>query len=314
MLVPILATGQGIRMGPDFLPHDVGNVWRYDVSDEDGNQVGVLEFEIREFAIVNGVSFYVFSQFPLAPGLQPNREVGIRYDQDQRQFVWFDGDDQVDLFPSLGASAEVIATDDNGLPLRALFQFGEMVLSLERGVGIVQAGIQTADGPRVANLVGARVGGSVIGAAQPESRLPASGPEALTVAEPIDNIATVEEVRPELTVVATPVRDGHRFTLTVRNPSGQLLPFDFNTSQSFDFVVVDSTRREEVWRWAERQFFSQVVRSQAIRAGGEWSFEGEWNHRDSDLNEVEAGTYEVFGVLASETPIESESIRFEVVP
>jgi hypothetical protein len=113
-------------------------------------------------------------------------------------------------------------------------------------------------------------------------------------------------------VEARAERDAHRFVLTVRNTSEQLLPFDFTTSQSFDFVVVDPLHGQEVWRWSRRRFFSEVIRSEAIRPGGEWTFDGEWNHRDSALNEVEAGDYEVFGVLTAEDPIESEPIEFHV--
>ena len=303
-------------MAPDFLPLDVGNLWRYEVTDDQGKAIGSIEYEVSEYTIVDGVSFYVFTHFPLAPDLAPNRPVGIRYDRELRQFIWFDGENRAALFPSLGASAEVLETDENGLPFRALFNFGAMVLTLERGVGIIQAGFQTPDGPRIANLVGARVGGSVVGATQPESGLRPSQPtpirEPVPVADPIDIVANLDEVQPQLIVEAVAQRDGHRFILTVRNPSEQLLPFDFTSSQSVDFVVVDPLRGQEIWRWSQRRFFSEVLRSQAIRAGGEWVFEGEWNHYDSNLNEVEPGPYEVFGILASENPIESESVRFEV--
>jgi hypothetical protein len=316
MFVSVMANGQGIRMAPDFLPLDVGNLWRYEVADGEGNLVGSIEYEVNEYSIVDGVSFYVFNHFPLAPDLAPNQPVAIRFDGDLRQFIWFDGENQEDLFPSLGASAEVLETDDNGLPFRALFRFGAMVLTLERGVGIIQAGFQTSDGPRVANLVAARVGGSVVGTAPrepgPGVREPVPSTEPVPVADPIDTVAKPDEVQPQLIVEVAAERDVHRFVLRVRNPSQQLLPFDFTSSQDVDFVVVDPLRGQEIWRWSQRRFFSQVVRSVAIRPGGEWEFEGEWSHRDSNLNEVEPGPYEVFGILAAQNPIESESVRFEV--
>lgn len=314
LLVTGMSHGQGIRMAPDFLPLDVGNMWRYEVLDDDENLVGSIEYEVIEYSIVEGVSFYVFSHFPLAPDLLPNRQVAIRYDQEARQFAWFDGENQADLFPSLGASAEVVETDDNGAPFKAVFQFGSMVLTLERGVGIVQAGFITTDGLRIANLVGARVGGSVLGGGQEASR-PGNltpGFEALPVAAPIDTVGTIDEIQPELTVEAVAERGGHRFVLIIQNPSELLLPFDFSSSQSFDFVVLDPLRNMEIWRWSQRRFFSEVVRSEAIRPRGEWRFEGEWNHRDSNLAEVGSGSYEVFGVLASDNPIESESLRFQI--
>jgi hypothetical protein len=311
-LLPALALGQGIRMAPDFLPLDVGNLWRYDVVDEEGNQAGTLEFRIDEFSIVDGTSFYVFDRFPFSPSLEVNRPVGIRFDQQNRQFVWFDGANQADLFPSLGATAEVLETDENGLPIRAMFRFGSMVLTLERGIGITQAGFRVAEGLRVASLIAARVSGDVLGVMDSSRAAPSAGPEPLDVAEPIGETTTPEEVAPELTVEVIPERDFHRFILTLRNPSQQLMPFDFTSSQSFDFVVVDPSHGQEIWRWSLRRFFSEVLRSEAVRAGGDWTFEGEWTYRDNALNEVEPGIYEVYGILAAENPVESESVRFEV--
>ena len=306
LLLPMTATAQGIRMAPDFLPLDVGNLWRYNILDPEGVVVGSLEFGISDYSIVEGYSYYVFDRFPFGPDLEVNQPIGIRYDGQQRQFIRFDGADQADLFPSPGASAEILATNDDGLPTRALFQFGSLVLTLERGVGIVQAGFLLTEGPRVATLVAARVSGGVFGTFAP------AGSEPLTEADPVDRAAAVSDPVPELTVEAFAERDLHRFLLTVRNPSDRLLPFDFTTSQSFDFVVVDPSRGQELWRWSERRFFSEVLRSEAIRSGGDWTFEGEWNYRDSELNEVEPGVYEVYGVLASEEPLESDSIQFEV--
>ena len=310
--MPMTATAQGIRMAPDFLPLDVGNLWRYNVRDPEGVVVGSLEFSVSDYSIVEGYSYYVFDRFPFGPDLEVNRPIGIRYDGQQRQFIRFDGADQADLFPSPGASAEVLATNDDGLPTRALFQFGSLVLTLERGVGIVQAGFLLTEGPRVATLVAARVSGGVVGTFAAEVPAPTSGSEPLNEADPVDATPAVSDPVPGLTVEAFAERDLHRFVLTIRNPSDRLLPFDFTTSQSFDFVVVDPSFGQELWRWSERRFFSEVLRSEAIRSGGDWTFEGEWNYRDSELNEVEPGVYEVYGVLASEEPLESDSIQFEV--
>ena len=304
--------GQGIRMAPEFLPLDVGNLWRYNVVDDAGEQVGTLEYRITEFSIVDGASFYVFDRFPFSPALDVNQPVGVRYDARNRQFIWFDGTNQADLFPSLGATAEVLETDENGLPFRAMFRFDSMVLTLQRGVGVAQAGFRTAEGIRVAQLAAARVAGDVIGALDSPRAAPSAEPEPLEVADETGEATDPEDVAPELTVEAEEGSESHRFTLTVRNPSDQLMPFDFTSSQTYDFVVADPATGAEVWRWSVRRFFSQVLRSEAVRARGEWTFEGEWTYRDNDLNEVEPGVYEVRGVLTAETPVESAPVQFEV--
>jgi hypothetical protein len=315
--MPTFSLAQGIRMAPDFLPLDVGNLWRYQIVDDQAQVTGNVEFQISRYTIVDGTSYYIFDQFPLAPDLPAGQAVGIRYDNSQRQFVTFDGQNQGDLFPSPGATAEVLETDDGGLPSLARFQFGSIILTLERGVGIVQAGYRSADGPRVANLIGARVAGAVIGDAGPQAsdnRVGAGEPGDADQS-PSDGAAAtaaVTEDNPQLQVEVTPGRELHRFVLTVRNVSDRLLPFDFTTSQDFDFVVVDPSHGQEIWRWSRRRFFSAVTRSEAIRGGGEWRFEGEWNHRDSALEPVEPGRYEVYGVLAAQMPVESDAVSFQV--
>ena len=59
-------------------------------------------------------------------------------------------------------------------------------------------------------------------------------------------------------------------------------------------------------------FFSRVGRSEAIRSRGEWVFKAVWNHRDDELSKVEAGVYEVYGILTAESKIESEPIEINI--
>jgi len=99
---------------------------------------------------------------------------------------------------------------------------------------------------------------------------------------------------------------------TVINTSEKLLPFNFKSGQTYDFEVVDASTGQEVWRWSRRMFFSQVVRQEAIRGSRNWVFEVTWNHRDNDLNMVTPGKYRVIASLATQPPIESDPVTFEV--
>jgi len=307
VLIPALGYGQGIRMSPDFLPLEAGNLWRYEVADAGGQITGRFEMEILEHRIVEGASLYVFSRFPLAPDGAFDEPVGVRFDGRQRQYVYTDGQQEGDLFPSGGAAAEVLETDDAGVARTVRIRYPERSLTLERGLGIRSATQATPAGPQTVTLVGARVGNEVFGEAE---RLTA--PPVLAAEPPVDNVVLPSDTEPVLEVEAAGLGGGHRFTLRVRNPTDRLMAFDFTTSQSFDFVVSDPETGQEIWRWSRRMFFSQVKRSEAIRAGGQWEYEAEWNHRDNDLEPVPPGTYRVSGILSSETSFESEPIEFEV--
>lgn len=308
LAVPCLTLGQGIRMSPDFIPLEVGNIWRYVILDAAGQTIDDFEVEISQHAIVDGASVYVFTQFPFAPYITVGGTIGIRYDRRRRVYLRFDGEVEDDLFPSLGVQGEVLESDANGLPLRARFDFGTLALTLERSVGVVEAEFGSSESPRFAKLVAALIGNEQI-----LGEIDVRAPQPLVpIGDATENVGTASEDSLLLHVDAIPEGDQHRLLLEVLNTSDTLLAFDFNSSQSFDFIVIDPGHGQEVWRWSERMLFSQVVRSEALQAGDAWSFEAVWNHRDSGFNEVEPGVYEVIAILASESSFESEPIEIEV--
>jgi hypothetical protein len=59
-------------------------------------------------------------------------------------------------------------------------------------------------------------------------------------------------------------------------------------------------------------FFTQVLRQEAMRPNRNWTFEIFWNHRDNELNVVTPGKYQVIGSLATQPPMESEPVSFEI--
>ena len=292
-------------MSPDFLPLDVGNRWEYEIVDPEGRTLDTFDMEVSTYTIVEGTSYYVFSSFPF---VGTGDAVGVRYDRDLRQYLRFDGELEGDLFPVSRLSVEVIETDANDLPFKARFDFGDIVLVLERSVGIVEGEFNGETGTQIVKLVSALIGNEAV-VGEPEVRAP--GPRIPT-AEPTENVGEVSDssLSTQLDVVAED--DEHQFVFRVQNISERLLAFDFNSSQNFDFVVIDPRRGDEVWRWSESRIFSDVVRSEGLQAGLEWRFEAAWNHRDKERNEVIPGVYEVVATLVAESPVESEPIQIEV--
>lgn len=310
LLAWVPSPAQTVRMSEDFLPLEVGNLWRYDVTDAEGHSAGIFEMEILEHAILDAKSLYVFSRFPFGGEGGSEGPIGIRYDPEGRGYLYSDGQQEGDLFPAAGVTAEIMETDDEGGPLVVRLRYPNRTLAIERGVGVIAASETTPEGKTIVGLVGARIGREVIGEMDAP---PAVSGGRFRVEDPTDNVVLPADTAPVLEVEADPIpgTGSHRFVLRVHNPTGKLMPFDFTTSQSFDFVVADAAG-EVVWRWAERRFFSEVTRSEAIRVEGTWEFEGEWNHRDSELDPVAAGTYSVRGVLTATEPFESGPLEFEV--
>jgi hypothetical protein len=142
--------------------------------------------------------------------------------------------------------------------------------------------------------------------------LPETKPPDSRARELVENVTTITEENPRLELQAVAVPDGQRMTLLVTNTSDKLLPFHFNTSQSYDFVVTDEQTGQEVWRWSRRMFFSPVTRSEAIAARKSWKFEVTWNQRDNDSNPLPPGLYEIVGIVTGQSPIETEPVPIEI--
>ena len=100
--------------------------------------------------------------------------------------------------------------------------------------------------------------------------------------------------------------------MLVVNVSDKLLPFKFNSSQNYDFVITDTATGQEVWRWSHGTMFAQVVRSDSIRASSKWTYSEVWNRRDNDKNPVPPGRYRLVGILTSQPPIQSEPVMIDV--
>jgi hypothetical protein len=320
-LVLVLATampaalfGQGVRMSADFIPLEVGNRWVYEIVNEDGRKIGDLDFSVQQYTIIGGRSFYVLTQFPFAPEGSPIKL--IRYDRQERQYMRMADNEEGPLFLADGTKADVLQADESGLPLKFVLRTDLMDLTFQRGVGIVEARMQGSNGVQIAKLTGAHFGegGTRVGTASTQSvpaPPPVKPPEQRNRAL-VDNVGKISEDNPVLDVQAVAVPEGHKFALTIVNVSDKLLPFSFKSGQSYDFAVADASTGQEIWRWSLRMFFTQVIRQEAIRPNGRWTFEITWNHRDNNLNLVTPGKYKVVGIVATQPPIESDPVTFEI--
>src|SRR6476660_1586874 len=86
LLAAIPSFAQGVRMSADFLPLAVGNRWVYTVSNEEGKQIGELDFSVQEHTIVAGRSFYVITGFPFSRESLGQTQL-LPYDRQERQFI-----------------------------------------------------------------------------------------------------------------------------------------------------------------------------------------------------------------------------------
>jgi len=313
--LPASIAAQGVRMSADFLPLEVGNRWIYELQNEDGRKIGDLDFSVQEYTIIGGRSFYVLTRFPFVVEGGGLTKL-VRYDRQERQYLRMENSEEFPLFLSDGASAEVLQTDQSGLTQKFILKTDLTEITFQRGLGIVEARIHGPNGLQVAKMVSAKVGekqtageiqAAVPGATVPEPKPPASRARSLA-----DSVAAISDENPVLDIQVSAAPEGHKFVLTVINTADKLLPFRFNSSQTYDFAVIDTITGQEVWRWSRRMFFTQVIRQDSIRPSKNWKFEVVWNGRDNDLNKVEPGKYQVVAYVATQPPIESQPVAFEI--
>jgi hypothetical protein len=302
----------GVRMSSDFLPLEVGNRWVYDVFNEAGTKIGALELAVQEHRIVGGRSFYLLNQFPF---VQDGAMIKlVRYDRQERQYMRMADNEEGPLFLADGTKVEVLQADDSKLPVKFIL-YGDLVdLTFQRGMGIVEARMHAGKDVQIAKLASVHTGErkAAEAAAAGAPALPQPKPPEPRSRTTADNIAKPSEETVALDVQSTQVQGGTKFLLTVINTTEKLVPFSFKSGQTFDFAVLDPSSGQEIWRWSRRMLFTQVLRQEALRPSRNWTFEVTWNHRDNDLNIVTPGNYKVIGSLASQPPMESEPVSFEI--
>jgi hypothetical protein len=316
-LAPLAALAQpGVRMSADFLPLEVGNRWVYDVFNEAGQKTGAMEFAVQDYRIVSGRSFYLFTHFPF---IQDGELIKlVRYDRQERQYMRMADNEEGPLFLADGTRAEVLEADSSGLPVKFVLHGDLVDLTFQRGMGIIEAKIHSGKDVQIAKLTAVHTGErkAAEAAAQGAPSLPQPKTQPTTPEQKnrslAENVAKASDETVALDVQVTDVPGGTKFLLTVINSTDKLVPLSFRSGQTYDFSVIDASTGQEVWRWSRRQYFSQVLRQEALRPNRNLMYEATWNHRDNDLNVVTPGKYKVIGSLSIQPFLESEPVGFEV--
>jgi archaellum component FlaG (FlaF/FlaG flagellin family) len=103
-------------------------------------------------------------------------------------------------------------------------------------------------------------------------------------------------LEPSLTATVT---DGSvTFAFRVKNTGDDPVDLRFNSGQTADVVVYDSDR--EVWRWAEGQMFTQMIRDTTVVPGDEIHEEYTWSS-------PEPGEYVAEATLAADTDVTAKT-------
>jgi hypothetical protein len=293
-------------MSADFFPLEVGKRWIYDLTNESGQRVGQLEFEVEDYSIVAGSSFYVLSEFPFSP------ETGapvrfIRYDRGERYFVRKSGDNEGPLFLDDDATTEVVESDSSGAPLKFILRTGKMALTFQRSVGIVEARMDRSGVPVTAKLVTApSLANRPAPTATSTEKSTVMIPPPATPNRRESPVASVTPQNPRVEIVANAAPGGgYRIGIALTNTSDKLLPLRFTSSQTYDFVIYDTLSDREVWRWSKGHFFNQVVRNESIRPESKWQFEVVWDRKDNNDTAVPSGAYRLTAIVTSSPLIQT---------
>lgn len=304
---------QDLFFGPDYLPLQLGNRWIYEREDSRFQRTTQVKIEIIARPILTWTTYYVFNQLPFVPGLEGEHNLVVRYEQDTRQFLRLIAQDQdqeeIPLFP-VGESADAIidqSPGDDGLPVANRLSYltcpdceaSGLEMIFDRGLGIVEVGIFSDWGSESYRLKSASVNGRNFGEPmQPETE--PDRPRSEVVFSRADPVLSLElQKKPQAVDLL----------FVVKNPTDYFLSFNFNSSQTYDFVVREKQTGFEVWRWSKGYFFTPVIRSHALLPQKEWKFKEVWNLKDNERNDIRLGAYEAVAILTSQIPRESSAVE-----
>ena len=305
---------QDFFLSPDYLPLQLGNRWIYEREDSRFQRTTRVKIEIISRPILKWTTYYVFNQLSFVPGLEGERNVVVRYDQATRRFLRLIAQDQereeVPLFP-VGESADAVfdqSPGDDGLPVANRLSYltcpdcenSGLEMIFDRGLGIAEVGAFAEWGSESYRLKSALVNGQNFGEpmeTEPERKRSRSE-VVVSRADPMLSL-DIQKKRKEMDLL-----------FVVRNPTDYFLSFNFDSSQTYDFVVREKQTGFEVWRWSKDNFFTPVIRSHALLPRKEWKFKVVWNLKDNERNDIRFGAYEAVAILTSEIPRESSIVEF----
>jgi len=89
------------------------------------------------------------------------------------------------------------------------------------------------------------------------------------------------------------IREPVKITYTLTNNSDALLRFTFNTTQIYDFSIVNYGLGTLAYRWSKDKTFAHVITYLEIPARSSKSFTVEWNQKTNAGNAVTIGGYRV---------------------
>jgi len=294
----------------DYLPLKLANRWIYVRTETRFKRSDTVRIEIISTPIVRGKTYYIFNQLPFAPGLEGANNVPIRYEDEARRFVRLTQDGEVPLFPA-GEDNDAHfepSVDENGRPVPNRLSYltcadcpdSGVEMVFDRGVGVTAVQTTHSWGTENFDLKSAEVNQRKFG-----EPIPVNKPKELSsrTAGPV-----VSRADPTLSLVVEKKDSGANLVLKVKNPTESLLSFNFTTSQNYDFVVREKEGGLVVWRWSKGNFFSPVLRNQALLPDQELRFEVFWDFKDNEHNDIKRGEYQVSGILTTREPRESEPV------
>ncbi|MBI5087147.1 MAG: hypothetical protein HZB13_21425 [Acidobacteria bacterium] len=252
------------------MPLEAGNQWTYK------GPSGGFSVEVAPPVVFAGNEYYLVSGFPSQPRVWLRKDAEGRilmWDAESRsEKMWLDtvaSDASTGVDPCNSTShlesreakyAGPVGEFNYGLLVRyATAQCADAGVESDYflpSVGILRRSMQTIAGPRVFDLVYARLGTATMIAA-PELSFALSLDRAVYTA----NLMPPVNPRQAIPVLAA------RFTL--RNTTGAPIELQFGSGQTYD-VVIRNAEGRTVYQWSDGQGFTQALRTERFSGERNW--------------------------------------------
>lgn len=299
----------------DYFPLESGNQWVYRSQGRTG--ISTFTVEVKQPQLFNGREYFLVEGFPA------QNRVFLRKDQEGAVYMW-DAEARSDAiwidFPSKPPALFKPGTDPCAAhavvesreyeykgpigefkqALSVKYTPGSCAdAGLERDVflpwvGLLQRTEQTIAGPRVYNLIYARLGSTVVGAGEAGF--------AVTLDRHLYTADLMPPVDPARSVPVMTAR------LSLRNSTTEPLELNFNSSQRFNIVIYDADGKV-VYNWMAARLFMPVVSREVISGEKNWV---ETIPLGQGGRPLPAGRYALVAELVSEGKPFSATVTFEI--
>ena len=100
------------------------------------------------------------------------------------------------------------------------------------------------------------------------------------------------------------------FYLTATNTTNNVVTLNFNSSQQYDFYILNNSSYE-IWRWSDDKLFAAALSGISFQAGETKIFSVVWDQKLSTGKNIQIGNYIAKGSLLNQSELSNYNFKIQ---